>query len=650
MEKEIDKKLESLRKYIPFVDYVIHVDREKYKKFLDIKSWIINKKRFPISDLMKIEQSFIAQYKNLFLEDLKVPEDIRKIFAGRVDHQYVNLCSDDENEETSSPQQITKSRSDDELENVDILFSSSSKPQENTVEIEQDTETTGIDLKEALTDTNNSRREKLFKRRLDISSEKIEKHAVMHKVMRNKKKSLPSFSVTETISLDSSTSDDDSAPVIGSGKRREPKPAKCENINAVQDRLLCPQGSAVPNNTRKEHQEDILISANIKYGNNKTSENISDAINRLADKNEVNNNQSTSNNSLSQLPDDLESLSMEELTLLFKSLNQGHQLEKFLSHLLENCQNQETFEDINGEKVHRTNVSNNERLLANVPMPEAAAGNTGFPNAHLQEHRFFNRASITLPPPPTQLNSTAFHQFPIQCVAGDTYPGNVPNGNQPTTTTNVHHRPTYPPNLSQRADIDIPRPNYPMRRKLNMNDPRILKHLQRIQNSPFASNTLRDKTTNLQRNGLQNCDEHFNERHSNKKRKIYCTLAYQGNLTVTSIQQFQIRLENIAKTLLIKSEPKDDSVIVLKQDDIAIADDICEKAKSEANRPTLRCVSTQNLLKSAAVNPSTNRFFPIRIINGNTIQTNKGPPKPFLIVQSPRDIPEDLQRNFGSYT
>ncbi|KAL9885457.1 uncharacterized protein ACN427_011877 [Glossina fuscipes fuscipes] len=496
MEKEIDKKLESLRKYIPFVDYVIHVDREKYKKFLDIKSWIINKKRFPISDLMKIEQSFIAQYKNLFLKDLKVPEDIRKIFAGRVDHQYVNLCSDDENEETSSPQQITKSRSDDELENVDILFSTSSKPQENTVEIEQDTETTGIDLKEALTDTNNSRREKLFTRRLDISSEKVEKYAVKHKVMRNKKKSL---SVTETISLDSSTSDDDSVPVISSGKRREPKPAKCENISTTKDKLLSKQGSAVPNNTQKEHQEDMLISANIKYGNNKTSENISDAINRLADKNEVNNNQSTSNNSLSQLPSDLESLSMEELTLLFKSLNQGHQLEKFLSHLLENCQNQDTFEDINGEKVHRTNVSNNERLLANVPMPEAAAGNTGFSNAHLQGHRFFNRASITLPPPPTQLNPTAFHQFPIQCVAGDTYPGNVPHGNQPTTTTNVHHRPTYPPNLSQRADIDIPSPSYPMRRKLNMNDPRILKHLQRIQNSPFASNTLRDKATNLQR-------------------------------------------------------------------------------------------------------------------------------------------------------
>ncbi|KAL9873591.1 uncharacterized protein ACN2A1_013893 isoform 2-T3 [Glossina fuscipes fuscipes] len=331
MEKEIDKKLESLRKYIPFVDYVIHVDREKYKKFLDIKSWIINKK----SDLMKIEQSFIAQYKNLFLEDLKVPEDIRKIFAGRVNHQYVNLCSDEEKGETNPRQQIAKSESDDDLETVDILFSASSKPQENALEMGEDLEATGILLKEAFTDietldTNNSRREKLFTRRLDISSEKVEKHAVKHKVM----------------------SDDDSAPVIGTGKRREPKPAKCENINAAQDRLLCPQGSAVPNNTRKEHQEDIVVSANIKYGNNTISENISDAINRLADKNEVNNNQSTSNNSLSQLSDDLESLSMEELTLLFKSLNKSHQLEKFLSHLLESCQNQQTFEDINGKKVY----------------------------------------------------------------------------------------------------------------------------------------------------------------------------------------------------------------------------------------------------------------------------------------------------------
>uniref|UniRef100_A0A1B0FA58 Uncharacterized protein n=1 Tax=Glossina morsitans morsitans TaxID=37546 RepID=A0A1B0FA58_GLOMM len=231
MEKEIDKKLESLRKYIPFVDYATHVDREKYKKFLDIKSWIIKKKRFPISDLMKIEQSFIAQYKNLFLEDL-----------------------------------------------------------ENTVEMEEDSEVTRINLKEALTDietldSNSSGKEKLFTRRLDISNENIEKYAAKQKVVRIKKKSLPLLSVTETISLDSSTSDDDSAPAISLGKGSEPKPPKGENINAAPDRkLLSPQGSALPNNTRKEQQEDIVVPANIKYGNNKTSENVSDAINRLADK------------------------------------------------------------------------------------------------------------------------------------------------------------------------------------------------------------------------------------------------------------------------------------------------------------------------------------------------------------------------------
>uniref|UniRef100_A0A1B0FA57 C2H2-type domain-containing protein n=1 Tax=Glossina morsitans morsitans TaxID=37546 RepID=A0A1B0FA57_GLOMM len=513
MEKEIDKKLESLRKYIPFVDYVTHVDRAKYKKFLDIKSWIINKKRFPISDLMKIEQSFIAQYKNLFLEDLKVPEDIRRIFAGRVDHQYVNLCSDDENEETNSPQQRTENGSDDELQIVDLLFPTSSKSQENAVAMEEDSEAPRIDLKEALTDietldSNNSGKEKLFTRRLDISSEKIEKNAAKQKVMRNKKKSLPLLSVTETISLDSSTSDDDSAPAISSGKRSEPKPPKFENVNAAPDRkLLNPQGDALPNNTRKDHQEDIVVPANIKYGNNKTSENISDAINRLADKSEVNNNRSTSNDSFSQFPGDLESLSMEELTLLFKSLNQGNQLEKFLSHLLKSCENHEKFEDIDGEKVHGTK----ERLFTNVPPPEAGAGNTGFSTAHLQEHRLFNnhRELTALPPPPTQLNHTAFHQFPIQCVAGGTYPGHVPNDNQPTAITNVqhrptnvHHRPPYAPNPSQCADIgnSIPGPSYPMQRKLNMNDPRILKHLQRIQNFPFASNTLRDKTTNLRRN------------------------------------------------------------------------------------------------------------------------------------------------------
>uniref|UniRef100_A0A1B0FAB4 C2H2-type domain-containing protein n=1 Tax=Glossina morsitans morsitans TaxID=37546 RepID=A0A1B0FAB4_GLOMM len=496
MEKEIDKKFESLRKYIPFVDYVTHMDREKYKKFLDIKSWIINKKRCAISDLMKIEQSFIAQYKNLFLEDLKVPEDIRKIFAGRVDLQYVNLCSDDEKGETNSPQQITKSESDDDLETIELLFPTSSNG-----EMEKYSEAPRIDLKETLTvietlDSNNSGKEKLFARRSDIS-----KHAAKQNIMRNKKKSLPLLSVTETISLDSSSSDDDSAPAISSEKISEPKPPKYENVNAAPDRkLLSPQGSTLLNNTRKEHQEDSVVSANIKYGNNKTSENISDAINRLADKNEVNNNRSTSNDRLSQLTGGFESLSMEELTLLFNSLNQGHQLEKFLSRLQKNCQSHEKFENIHGEKAHRTN----ERLFTDMPTPEAAAGNTGFSTAHLQEDRFFNthRELTALPPPTKQLNPTAFHQFSIQCIAGGTYPGYVPNDNQSTATTNVHHRPTYALNLSQRADIgiSIPGPSYPMQRKLNMNDPRILKHLQRIQNFPFASNTLRDKTTSLRRN------------------------------------------------------------------------------------------------------------------------------------------------------
>uniref|UniRef100_A0A1B0AEI7 C2H2-type domain-containing protein n=1 Tax=Glossina pallidipes TaxID=7398 RepID=A0A1B0AEI7_GLOPL len=126
-------------------------------------------------------------------------------------------------------------------------------------------------------------------------------------------------------------------------------------------------------------------------------------------------------------------------------------------------------------------------------------------------------------------------------------------------------------------------------------------------NEKLSFSTMRDCFCCEERNGLQNYDKHFNERHLNKKRKIYCTLAHQGNFTVASIQPFQIHVQNVAETLLIKSEPKDDSVIVLEEDDIAIADDICEKANSEANTTTLRCVSTQNLLKSAAVNSSTNR-------------------------------------------
>uniref|UniRef100_A0A1I8MH34 Uncharacterized protein n=1 Tax=Musca domestica TaxID=7370 RepID=A0A1I8MH34_MUSDO len=99
MDKQITEKLEALMKYIPFIDYILEIDRGKYVKFVDIKRWIVNKKRYPLNDLKKIEQSIITQYKNLLvMDDRKVPAEIMNIFSKEFKAEFVNLCSDDEDE------------------------------------------------------------------------------------------------------------------------------------------------------------------------------------------------------------------------------------------------------------------------------------------------------------------------------------------------------------------------------------------------------------------------------------------------------------------------------------------------------------------------------------------------------------------------
>ncbi|XP_037811588.1 uncharacterized protein LOC119603592 [Lucilia sericata] len=102
MEKLAQEKMESLMKYVPFIDFVLEIDKERYIKFINIRKWIIlRKKKYPLSDLNKIEQSIITQYKNLLLENnVKIPEYISKIFAPMNFKQFVNLCSDEEEDVT----------------------------------------------------------------------------------------------------------------------------------------------------------------------------------------------------------------------------------------------------------------------------------------------------------------------------------------------------------------------------------------------------------------------------------------------------------------------------------------------------------------------------------------------------------------------
>ncbi|XP_049302688.1 uncharacterized protein LOC105233358 isoform X3 [Bactrocera dorsalis] len=105
MEKAVDEKLDSLAMYVPFINYLLELDNEKYRKFKDIQHWIISRKRYPMNVLQKIEQSIITQYRNLFFDDGKVPKHIMDIFNthAHVKCFSVNLCSDDEdNAENSS--------------------------------------------------------------------------------------------------------------------------------------------------------------------------------------------------------------------------------------------------------------------------------------------------------------------------------------------------------------------------------------------------------------------------------------------------------------------------------------------------------------------------------------------------------------------
>ncbi|XP_073833927.1 uncharacterized protein [Musca autumnalis] len=123
MEKEIDEKLDDLLKYVPFIDFIIDIDKHKYAKFIDIRSWILNKKRYPLNDLIKIEKSIKTQYRNLTeCTDKKIPTKILNIFKNEINHQYIDLCSEDERKSTKQKHTTHSKKDDDDLEIVYISY------------------------------------------------------------------------------------------------------------------------------------------------------------------------------------------------------------------------------------------------------------------------------------------------------------------------------------------------------------------------------------------------------------------------------------------------------------------------------------------------------------------------------------------------
>ncbi|TMW43581.1 hypothetical protein DOY81_011340 [Sarcophaga bullata] len=100
MEQAKIEKMDSLLKYVPFIDFLLSIDKQKYIKFTNIRKWIVLKgKNYPLSDLNKIEKSIITQYQNLLIEDkVRIPQNITTIFAPLKLQGYVNLCSDDDDD------------------------------------------------------------------------------------------------------------------------------------------------------------------------------------------------------------------------------------------------------------------------------------------------------------------------------------------------------------------------------------------------------------------------------------------------------------------------------------------------------------------------------------------------------------------------
>ncbi|KAM7346613.1 uncharacterized protein ACRADG_006473 [Cochliomyia hominivorax] len=123
MDRLVEEKYESLMKYIPFIDFILQIDKEKYIKFVNIKNWIVSgKRKYPLSDLNKFEKAITTQYKNLLLDNnVTIPEHITTIFAPMKLKQFVNLCSDDE-EENDNKIENAKTRNKTNVNKSEIPF------------------------------------------------------------------------------------------------------------------------------------------------------------------------------------------------------------------------------------------------------------------------------------------------------------------------------------------------------------------------------------------------------------------------------------------------------------------------------------------------------------------------------------------------
>uniref|UniRef100_A0A1A9UMP3 C2H2-type domain-containing protein n=1 Tax=Glossina austeni TaxID=7395 RepID=A0A1A9UMP3_GLOAU len=224
MGEEIDQKLIDLTKYIPFIDFVLNMDEEKYRKFQNIKDWIIHKKRFPLDNLVEIEKAITCQYRKLLLfKDLEIPIEIKHIFNKKIIYEYVDLCSDDEAESggIENDNDFLSSLIKSDLDSEEIEEKMETVPQSESISLRMDLDETSItnleDIKFDVLNFNSDNEKKLFKRRSDL----LIKEAAI------KKKRLPSLSSIQTLSsISSLKSEADLAIEIVEDKPNEPAAQK----------------------------------------------------------------------------------------------------------------------------------------------------------------------------------------------------------------------------------------------------------------------------------------------------------------------------------------------------------------------------------------------------------------------------------------
>uniref|UniRef100_A0A1A9ZRJ9 C2H2-type domain-containing protein n=1 Tax=Glossina pallidipes TaxID=7398 RepID=A0A1A9ZRJ9_GLOPL len=395
----------------------------------------------------KLENCLITQYKNLHPEQNKIPVEIKKIFVRHKNYLHISLCSDDEFDDDESNGKIANGI-DGDLEIIDMLPSTSSHFQENTVKKEQILNPLEVDLTETSHVMNEfdvvalslseDEEKKLFKRRSDFLNFDVNNR----KLTAKKKICSPSLPVMETISLDSSSSeDDDSAAENNFKKLLRPLFANL----AAESKIVQSQ----------QQEEEVAGLTSLENGNSEYSENISSIINKSINGNKVDQNQGISNHNVAQSFTD--GIGIEELLASLESLNQGHQLEDFQLQWLQTLQTQQNCKASTSEEEPHKNVRNNYTIR-----------NTIRPVNHF----------------PSETNPIISSNFTPQThITSGLYPDNFLNSNQYSTTNGIPPQFFYPANIN----TYMRQPNRATQRKLNMSDPRILKHLQGIQNSPLFS-------------------------------------------------------------------------------------------------------------------------------------------------------------------